>query len=101
MGLFEWFKKKKNDGKPLFTEEELKDVGVCPNCWGKQDYDGQFLEVIEDRQVDANNKYANTRKALIQEFVENHVDGIWLKKDGEQMKCPMCEGKYKTVHHKV
>lgn len=101
MGLFEWFKKKKEEGKPLFTEEELQDVGVCPNCWGRQDYDGQFLEVIEDRQVDVNNKYTNSRKAFIQEFVETHVDGIRLKKDGDHMKCPTCQDGYKIVQPKV
>ena len=101
MGLFEWFKKRKEENQPLFEEEELVEVEVCPNCWGKQEWDNQFLEVIEDRQVDVNNKYENTRKAFIQKFVEDHVDGIRLKKDGDHLKCPACQTGYKTVNRNV
>ncbi|MEM6726199.1 MAG: hypothetical protein AAF598_19300, partial [Bacteroidota bacterium] len=33
---------------PLFSKEELIDQSVCPNCWGRYDYDGQYKEFVND-----------------------------------------------------
>lgn len=26
--------------------------GLCPNCWGRQEYDDQIRELARDKQVD-------------------------------------------------
>ena len=44
MGIFNW---KKN---PIPTPE-----GVCPNCWGQQEYGGKAIDLMEDKQIDVNN----------------------------------------------
>ncbi|WP_136466427.1 hypothetical protein [Flagellimonas onchidii] len=77
---------KKDKGEALKTPD-----GVCPNCWGTQDYDGQFREIFKDKQVDVNNHEENY--AFIQDFIVNHVDGIRLKIDGSGFKCPTCRVK--------
>lgn len=81
MGLFHW---KKN---PLPTPQ-----GVCPNCWGRQEYGGKAIDLMEDKQIDVNN--SNSRHAFIQDFVVNHVDGIQLKKHSQGYVCPTCQKEY-------
>ena len=81
MGLFNW---KKN---PLPTPE-----GVCPNCWGLQEYGGKAIDLMEDKQIDVNN--SNSRHAFIHEFVVNHVSGIQLKKHAQGYACNTCQIKY-------
>jgi len=66
--------------------------GVCPNCWGKQEYDGVVRELVEDKQIDVNNHSAN--HAFIQDFVVNHVNGIQLKKGNSGLVCSRCHTEY-------
>ncbi|NND77478.1 MAG: hypothetical protein HKN39_04790 [Flavobacteriales bacterium] len=69
-------------------------VGVCPNCWGKQEWDNKYIELAKDKQIDVNNKAQD--HAFIQEFVVNHLDGIKLKKERDYYHCPQCSLKYHT-----
>ena len=62
--------------------------GLCPNCWGKQEYDGIIRDMYEDKQIDVNNHQANY--AFIQDFVVNKLDGIKLKKGNNSFECPTC-----------
>ena len=62
--------------------------GLCPNCWGNQEYDNQIREMYEDKQIDVNNHQANY--AFIQDFIVNHIDGIKLKKGNNSFECPTC-----------
>ena len=41
--------------------------GICPNCWGKQEYDSVIRELYEDNQIDVNNGKANLN------FIQNVV----------------------------
>ena len=62
--------------------------GVCPNCWGKQEYDGTIRELIKDKQIDVNNK--NAVHNFIQKFVVERIDGITFKKGTSGLECPRC-----------
>ena len=92
MSLLDFFKKKDKTETP---------EGVCPNCWGRQEYEGEFIEVAEDRQIDINNHDSTATRAFVQEFVTTHLDGIRLIKDGNSFTCPSCKTGYKTVNPKV
>ena len=81
MALFHW---KTN---PIPTPE-----GVCPNCWGLQEYGGKAIDLMEDKQIDVNNH--NSRHAFIKDFVVNHVSGIQLKKHDQGHLCPTCQTQY-------
>lgn len=76
------------------SEESAKEVpeGMCPNCWGKQEYDNKIRELYEDKQVDVNNHEANY--AFIQKFMVTHLDGIKLKKGNNSLECPTCKMSY-------
>jgi len=72
------------------TEEETKDnapEGVCPVCWGYQEYDGKIRKLFKDKQIDVNNH--KDSYMIIQDFLVNHIDGIKLKKDVIE-PCPRC-----------
>lgn len=92
MALFDFFKKKE---KTTIPDE------ICPNCWGRQEYEGKFIEVAKDRQIDISNHDSTATKAFVQEFVTTHLDGIRLIKDGNSFVCPSCKTRYKTINPKV
>ena len=80
------------------SSEETKDnvlEGVCPNCWGEQEYDNKIRAMYEDKQIDVNDHTANY--AFIQEFVVNHVNGIQLVKEHDRLLCPSCLRKHRKV----
>ena len=62
--------------------------GICPNCWGEQEYDNMIRELYIDKQIDVNNHEANY--AFIQDFVVNKVSGIKLVKGNNSFECPTC-----------
>ena len=84
--LINFFKKPKQE-----TKNEVPD-GLCPNCWGTQEYDDQIREMYVDKQIDVNNHEAN--HAFIQAFVVKNLDGIHLKKSIKGFECPTCHTKY-------
>jgi len=77
------------------SAEETKDQvpeGVCPNCWGAQEYDNKVRGMSYDKQIDITNHTAN--HAFIQEFVVKQLNGILLVKRDDQFLCPTCLRKY-------
>lgn len=85
--IISFFKKPKEE-----TEGNTPD-GMCPNCWGKQEYDDQIREMYKDKQIDVNNHAVNY--AFIQKFMVTHLDGIRLKKGKNSLECPTCKLKTK------
>ncbi|MDX2443130.1 MAG: hypothetical protein QNK30_04965 [Bacteroidales bacterium] len=65
--------------------------GVCPNCWGEQEYDNKIRAMYVDKQIDVSNYKANY--AFIQDFVINQIDGITLVKSKNRLECPNCKAK--------
>lgn len=62
--------------------------GLCPNCWGKQEYDNKIRKLYKDKQIDVNNHDANY--AFIQDFVVTQLNGIKLVKGNSGFECPTC-----------
>lgn len=74
---------KKNDK----TKQDNAPEGVCPVCWGYQQYDGKIRTLLKDKQIDINNN--KDSYTLIQDFMKNHIDGIKLQ-EGSVESCPTC-----------
>ncbi len=80
----------------LFGKKKEKDEfsevpeGVCPNCWGDQEYDNIVRDKFKDSQIAVNNHDATAKYAFIQDFVVTHVDGIKLKSSRHGFECPTC-----------
>lgn len=80
--LIEFFKKPEEATKNQVPE------GLCPICWGYQEYDGKIRKLYKDKQIDVNNHQDSYM--LIQDFLVTHIDGIRLKKDLVE-PCPRCQ----------
>ena len=94
MGFFSKIFGSKKKSK-VFTDEEIAAAGACPNCWGSQNYDGQYLDFVKDSTKSNINHDAGNQKTFVQQFIETNVTGIRLKKDGDKQACPICKTKYK------
>ena len=85
--------------KRLFAKrkkDEFSEIpeGVCPNCWGDQEYDGIIREKFKDQQIAVNNHDSTAQYAFIQEFVVTHLNGIKLKSNVHGLECPTCKMVY-------
>ncbi len=63
--------------------------GLCPNCWGRQEYGGDFFEAMKLENITTNN--IEERKGWIQAYSERYLLGIQLKAREENLVCPRCE----------
>ena len=96
MGLLRnLFRYKKTD--PLLTKQELIEINVCPNCWGRQEYQDKFYEQYYDSTKANINHDKSHRKAFIRQFVEDQVTGIILKSDNDKLKCSSCNSRFKKL----
>ena len=78
------FFKAKLEGKATADAPE----GVCPNCWGKQEWEGQIYEKIKAQNITPE---SNTYSSFIYEVVQK-LDKITLKED--TYTCTSCNVKY-------
>ena len=66
--------------------------GACPNCWGRQEYGGEFYKAVQEKDINLNNIEKN--KGWIQALAAKQVYGIELKKKGAEWECEVCNTKY-------
>lgn len=66
--------------------------GVCPNCWGRQEWGGEFYKQIKARNITPE---SHTYTSFINE-VASKLDEIKLKED--TYECTTCHVKYKHDH---
>ncbi len=81
--VVEFFKKGEKIDRDTLIENH-----ICPNCWGKQEYAGEFKE-YKELKTDA------SQKAFVAKFVETHLDGIRLVKNADTLVCNGCNAKIK------
>ena len=67
--------------------------GVCPNCWGDQEYGNVIRKKYKDIQIEVNNR--SSKHAFIQDFVVTHLKGIQLKSKIDGQECTTCHVTYK------
>lgn len=68
---------------------------VCPNCWGKQEYEGKLMEAISHEHIDLNN--VTEKKGWIQAYAAQNLVGIKLKKKENVYECQACKVTYKVA----
>ena len=101
MGIFAKLFGKKSDTHEV-SHGELLDAGICPNCWGREDYNGEFTQYVKDQTKSNINHDKFHKKAFIQQFVETNVSGIKLKKENDGLICRHCNVSHKHPHaHEV
>ena len=78
-----YFNAKSHGNVSLKTPE-----GVCPNCWGKQEWDGKFYKKIKANNITPEH---DTYNNFIHE-VSQKLGRITLKEDS--YKCENCQMNY-------
>ena len=63
--------------------------GICPNCWGKQQWEGEFYSFMKGSK---NDKRDETYNNFINKVVETNISGITIDKD--TYTCKTCQIKY-------
>ncbi len=61
----------------------------CPNCWGRQEYGGDYYEALKDEGVNSNN--LEKKKGWIQAYADRFLIGIKLKPQGTTFVCNTCQ----------
>jgi hypothetical protein len=69
---------------------ETAPLGVCPNCWGKQEWDGEFYNLNKGNKLVGNDQ---TYNSFIHKIVESNVVGISVNED--TYECETCKVTYK------
>ena len=67
--------------------------GVCPNCWGRQEYEGKFRQILHMERINTNN--LDQKKGWIQAYAARQFEGIQLKKTDDLYECPNCKLTYR------
>ena len=65
----------------------------CPNCWGRQEYEGKFLNAMKKENIDLNN--VEQKKGWIQAYATKNFEGIRLKTTDDIEECPTCKLAYR------
>jgi uncharacterized protein YbaR (Trm112 family) len=91
----------KKQQSAIFSDEELTEAAACPNCWGHQDYDQEYLSYVKDQTKSNINKDKENKKAFVSQFVETNITGIRLKREGDHQVCPTCKTNFKHVSSKA
>lgn len=90
MDLFENIKtyfKKKDENLSTANAPE----GVCPNCWGDQNYDGEYYELKKGNKL---SKKDDTYNNFIHKIVERNIVGVKISED--TYTCTSCKTNYKV-----
>ncbi len=64
--------------------------GICPNCWGRQEWEGNYYKLMKARNITPE---SNTYNSFINE-VASKLDKITLKQD--TYECTTCQMKTKS-----
>ncbi len=84
--IIKFFKAKSNR-----ETTDLAPEGVCPNCWGRQEWEGNYYELMKARNITPE---SNTYNSFINEVVTK-LDKITLKDDSYE--CTTCHMKSKPA----
>lgn len=76
------------------ADEPEAPAGICPNCWGRDEYGGHFYERVRQENLDVNSTDSNV--GWIAAYANKHMNGIALKRtgNGEELICGTCRTSY-------
>ena len=69
--------------------------GFCPNCWGREEYGGQFYEAVRNHKTNVNHK--NPTVGWVQDYADKHLTDIQLTQEGEGYVCQKCKLTYRPT----
>tara|TARA_B110000240_G_C13477373_1_gene443736 strand:+ start:1361 stop:1636 length:276 start_codon:yes stop_codon:yes gene_type:complete len=69
--------------------------GFCPQCWGRQEYEGKFYEAVYKEKI--NTKNLASKQGWINAYVKQNLEGIKLEAANGIKGCPSCNLSYKKL----
>jgi len=77
--------------KDKSQEENATPEGMCPNCWGREEYGGKFYERVQQENLNVNSKESNV--GWVSAYANKHLMGIALQRrnDGKELVCQKCK----------
>lgn len=69
--------------------------GFCPNCWGREEYGGEFYTAVKKADLDINK--SDLAIGWIQSYANKNLDGIALKHEGDDYVCSKCKVTYRQL----
>lgn len=69
--------------------------GFCPNCWGRNEYGGQFFDALKNENVDVNN--LSEKKGWILDYADKHLLNIQLVREDDVHVCQKCKLTYQPT----
>ncbi len=69
--------------------------GLCPNCWGMQEYGGNFYKALKNEGI--NIDHPDERKGWIVDYAEKHLGDIVLTEEKEGIVCQKCKISYQKT----
>lgn len=76
-------------------EQETSPEGLCPNCWGREEYGGQFFQAVRNQGLDVNSKDPDV--GWVKEYASKHLSGIQLIKENNSIACAKCKITYRQL----
>jgi hypothetical protein len=74
------------------TSNKLKSPkGLCPNCWGRQEYGGNFYKALKAENI----KDLEHKKGWIKMYIESNLKDISLQTNKKKLVCNVCFESYK------
>jgi len=68
------------------NNKEQVPEGFCPNCWGRQEYGGNFQKAIKAKEF----QDLEHKKGWITSYVEQNLKGIQLHPKEKKHVCNVC-----------
>ncbi len=79
--------------RDLVNNSSKSHKNTCPNCWGRQEYEGNFYKALKPEIIDTNN--VEDKRGWIEGYVEKNLLGIKLVTKDEGLICEQCHTSYK------
>jgi len=73
----------------LLGDHTTTPESFCPNCWGRQEYEGEFKEAAKEAEITLTN--IDQKKGWIDAYASKNLYGIKLEKKGNKIVCPTCQ----------
>jgi len=80
----------------VLSKSHLVPNSLCPNCWGREEYGGQFYNRIKQENLDVNSIDSNV--GWVGAYANKHLRGIALKRtgNGQELVCEKCTTSYQS-----
>lgn len=84
MKILAFIKAKLNNKKEVSVPQ-----GYCPNCWGRQEYQGKLFDSVHNEGINKHN--INSKIGWIQAYTEKYLSGIQLQQIDNKLACRACQ----------